>query len=107
MRIDPETISNHGLSKQEIDSLVQEYLARFEEEAQTIRAEQRPNRPVPKRLDEINHLISSEVAEYQSGPGLEIPDMATLNSVKALLAWDGTRESLNLLKLVRCKYEMS
>ena len=104
MRIDPESITTaSGIPDDEIHKLIGEYLARFEDEEMRLKAEQRPNRPIPKRLDEIRHLIGAEKAEYRTGPGLEIPDLSSVERLQALFVWDGTRESMDKVQLVRVR----
>lgn len=78
------------------------YLARFDDELERAKAQVRPGRPVPVKVDEIEAAKEAEWREYTQA-GIEIPDLASTDSVAALKAWDGTYHSVRLLKMVRFK----
>jgi len=82
--------------------LIQQYLHRFDERLERLRAEQRPGRPKDKQIDQIEFALKSENDEY-IGAGFEIPDLSCAANVEALKKWDGTRESLGLIRRVRVK----
>ncbi len=92
------------LSDFEIHEIVQEFLERLDDERAKLEAECRPGRPRPKRLDEIAMVQRMERAEYETGAGLAIPDMTSEELLARLRQWDGQRESIDRLSLVRlCK----
>ena len=82
--------------------LIQQYLHRFDEELGRLRSEQRPGRPKSKRIDQIEFTLKGDRDEY-IGAGFEIPDLSCVSNVEALKKWDGTRESLGLIRRVRVK----
>lgn len=88
----------------EVHDVVREFLSRHDDERAKLEAECRPGRPRPKRLDEIAMVEKLERAEYETGAGLAIPDMTNEDALSRLKQWDGQRESIDLLSLVRlCK----
>lgn len=78
------------------------FLGRYDEELATLRASQRPGRPIPRRVDEILQVQHCEMQEYEHA-GFQMPDLGRSEAVAILRQWDGTRESMDRLKLVRIK----
>lgn len=96
---------DEGLKKcdtEYIDSLVEEYLARFDDQLIKIKAGLRSGRPIPVKLDQLEALKSQERKEYEQA-GVEIPDLTVTENVTMLRAWDGTYHSIKLIKLMRFK----
>lgn len=78
------------------------YLGRFGEELERLREAQRPGRPIPKRVDELKAVQKAERDEYTQA-GFQIPDLTIAANVAALRAWDGTREALHHVTLIRLR----
>lgn len=97
--VDPQTTH---LALPEIRDLIRQYLARLDDELEAVLKTHRPGRPIPRRADEIRLVQKTEKEEYERA-GFEMPDLTNIENVAALRRWDGTRESLNLVKLVRVK----
>jgi translation machinery-associated protein 16 len=97
MRLDEE-LKRCGVEY--IDGLVEEYLARFDDEMTRMKASVRPDRPVPIKLDQLEALKNQERKEYEES-GMEIPDLTLAPNVAALRAWDGTYHSIKVIKMVR------
>lgn len=97
--IDPEA---GPLPRDEVHSLIAEYLGRFDEEIEQLKASQRTGRPKPKRLDELEMVRQQEREAYER-TGFEMPDLMCAASVAALRRWDGTRESFSQVKMIRIK----
>lgn len=85
-----------------VRELIGTYLDRHTEEIGRLRAEQRPGRPLPKRLDQLLLVQGAERAEYE-GPGFELPDLTSGANLDAFRRWDGTRESLDLVRITRVR----
>jgi len=85
-----------------VKELIEAYLDRQTEEISRLRAEQRPGRPLPKRLDQLLLVCGAERAEYE-GPGFELPDLTNESNFEAFQRWDGTRESLDLIRITRVR----
>lgn len=117
MILEPEVTS---LNAEEIHALIRQYssfimvrhhniiiyhhrfLGRYDEELAKLRASQRPGRPIPRRVDEILQVQHGEMQEYEHA-GFQMPDLSRTEAVAILRQWDGTRESMDRLKLVRIK----
>lgn len=78
------------------------YLARFDDELERLKAQVRPGRPVPVKVNEIEAAKEAERKEYEQA-GIEIPDLASTDNVVALKAWDGTYHSIKLVRMIRFK----
>lgn len=99
MILDP----SEGLrTPQQVRELIETYLDRQSNEIRQLRAEQRPGRPLSKRIDELLLIQKTERAEYE-GPGFEMPDLTSGTNLEALKKWDGTRESLDLIRITRVR----
>ena len=64
--------------------------------------EQRTGRPLPRRHDEINFVRRAERDEYERS-GFHLPDLTIPGNLALLKSWDGTHESLGLLKMTRIR----
>lgn len=101
MAVDPEITKERPLSRTEIAELVEEYIARNEDEISKMIKEQRSGRPENPTLAMLNSIKKEELSHYIKGPGLQIPDLSSNTALEALAQWKGTRESLDLVPLVR------
>lgn len=100
MVLDPKCVQ---LSIEQVHELIRQYLSRLDETLTRLQAEQRPDRPKSRRIDQIEVVRKSEQEEYEKA-GFEIPDLTCVANLTALRVWDGTKESLNLIKIVRIKF---
>lgn len=75
------------------------YISRFDEEIDKLKEAQRPGRPIPKRLDELEMAKQQEVDEYRKG--FTLPDLQDAKNVQALRAWKGDYNSVRLVKQVK------
>ncbi len=97
--LDPSTAS---VDEGQQEELVREYLGRFDDELETIRAELRPGRPLPKRHDELLMLKKTEHVQYVNGT-LTIPDLTDAANVASLRQWGGLQDSLSTVRIIRVK----
>ncbi|KAF9430284.1 hypothetical protein BGZ94_007553 [Podila epigama] len=91
------------LTREQHHELIEEYLARFNEEYESLIALHRPGKVRPKaaREDLLLALMNKERQEYETG--FEIPDFSSPKNVKVLRAWDGDLNSLNRIRLLRLR----
>ncbi|KAG0014239.1 hypothetical protein BGZ81_000581 [Podila clonocystis] len=89
------------LTREQHHELIEEYLARFNEEYESLVALHRPGKIRPKaaREDLLLAMMNKERQEYATG--FELPDFTSPKNVKILRAWDGDLNSLNRIKLIR------
>ncbi|KAF9901660.1 hypothetical protein EC991_005817 [Linnemannia zychae] len=89
------------LTREEQHALIEEYLARYNEEYESLVALHRPGKVRPKaaREDMLAAFIAKERQEYASG--FEIPDFSSPKNVVILREWDGDLNSLNRIKMIR------
>ena len=83
----------------EIQSLIETFLSRDDEELATLQAERRPGRPPSNREVLLKQKKSAEMGEYVSG--FWIPAFEDVKNIEALKEWDGRWASLGTLKFVR------
>ncbi|KAG7303260.1 hypothetical protein JYU34_011727 [Plutella xylostella] len=92
------------LSKEQILELIEQYLARFDEELEQIALKnsigQRRNRQHASREDIINITKKREVEEFATC-GLELPDLMDHQQMKVLKNWNGELRFLQHFKLKR------
>ncbi|KAG0370685.1 hypothetical protein BC939DRAFT_452153 [Gamsiella multidivaricata] len=95
----PEDVTN--LTREQHHELIKEYLARYDDEYQSLVALHRPGKVRPKaaREDILLGLMAKERQEYASG--FEIPDFTSPKNVKLLREWDGDLNSLNRIRMLR------
>ncbi|KAF9352859.1 translation machinery-associated protein 16 [Mortierella sp. AD094] len=89
------------LTREQHHELIEEYLARFNEEYESLVALHRPGkiRPKASREDMLTLVMVKERQEYASG--FELPDFSSPKNVKLLREWDGDLNSLNRIKMIR------
>ncbi|KAI1315010.1 hypothetical protein EDD11_001395 [Mortierella claussenii] len=89
-----------SLTRQQHHELIEEYLARYNEEYQSLVALHRPGKVRPKaaREDMLAAFMAKERQEYASG--FEMPDFSSPKNVKILREWDGDLNSLNRIKMI-------
>jgi len=76
------------------------YISRFDEEIEQLRASLRPNRPLPRRLDELEMARRQDGQEYESA-GFQVPDLKDARTVEALRRWNGDFQSIATIKQIR------
>ncbi|KAJ2451140.1 translation machinery-associated protein 16 [Coemansia sp. RSA 2424] len=86
----------------ELRQLVDVYLARNDEDVETILAKKGEGKNLPQKESLFLQLVESEVKEAKLA-GVEVPDLTNGAVVKALRAWDGDLNSITTIKLVTCK----
>jgi translation machinery-associated protein 16 len=82
----------------EMQSLIEDYLGRDDEELAKLKAERRPGRPPSTRETLLQQNQAAEQGEYVSG--FWIPDLEEEN-LKKLKVWPGKWGSLSTLRFVR------
>ncbi|KAG0344799.1 translation machinery-associated protein 16 [Podila humilis] len=89
------------LTREQHHELIEEYLARFHDEYESLVSLHRPGKVRPKaaREDLLLAMMNQERQEYATG--FDIPDFTSPKNVKILRAWDGDLNSLNRIKLLR------
>lgn len=92
-------IDEKAYSPDEMHELILLYLSRFDEEMEEIQSQQRPGRPIPKRLDELNMTKKQELDEYKKG--FVLPDLSELKNVQILKAWNGDYNSIKHIKQLK------
>lgn len=92
------------LTKEETLALIEEYLARFDEELEQIALKnsvgQRRNRQHASREDVINITKKQEQEEFETC-GLEMPDLLDRQQMEVLKNWNGELRFLQHFKLRR------
>lgn len=91
----------------DLHAFVKEYLDRHSSEIEQIKKDQRPGRPLPKRYSDLMSLCKQERSEYETGAGLLIPNLIGAEQVQKLRNWDGHKESLDRIGLLRLKKSFS
>ncbi|TKY87436.1 hypothetical protein EX895_004114 [Sporisorium graminicola] len=79
--------------------ITQNFLTRYDDELQELKADRRPGRPPHKREIELKETIAKEAQEYEEG--LELPDLTNVTNVKLLRDWQGDPQALPLFRMVR------
>jgi translation machinery-associated protein 16 len=87
------------LTEDDMHDLILLYISRFDEEIDSLKTSQRPGRPIPKRLDELEMAKKQECDEYQKG--FTIPDLRDARNVQVLKNWKGDYTSVSLFKQIK------
>lgn len=93
----PDTL--HPLEVERIRELVQEFLARHDEELAQLKAERRPGRPPSNKQNLLEQQIKQEELEYESG--FWLPNLQDEETLMKLENWGGEWQSLAPLRFVR------
>lgn len=93
----PETL--HPLDVERVRALIEEYLARNNEELEQLNAERRPGRPPSTRFTLLEQLRDVEKKEYAGG--FWMPNLQDAETLVNLDAWKGDWISLGNLRFVR------
>lgn len=93
----PDTL--HPIEQTETHSLIEQFLARHDEEMVQLKAERRAGRPASTRQNLLEQQIRHEHAEYESG--FWIPNLEDVDTLQKLDSWDGRWLSLGQMKFVR------
>lgn len=93
----PETL--HPLEMEEIQSLIQGYLARHDAELDLLKAERRPGRPASNRQTLLEEHKKVEEREYESG--FWLPNLQDEETLLKLDKWSGDWIGLGVLRFVR------
>ncbi|KAF9366177.1 hypothetical protein BGX34_005526 [Mortierella sp. NVP85] len=90
-----------SLTREQHHELIEEYLARHNDEYQSLIALHRPGKARPKaaREDLLTAVMAKERREYASG--FELPDFTSPKNVKILREWDGDLNSVSRIKMLR------
>lgn len=83
----------------QIQTLIEEFLRRDDEELAVLKAQRRPGRPPNPREDLLKQKQSGEQSEYTSG--FWLPDLEDAGTVQILKSWGGQWNGLNTMKFVR------
>ncbi|KXT09434.1 hypothetical protein AC579_2518 [Pseudocercospora musae] len=93
----PETL--HPLEIADTQTLIEQFLARHDEEVAALKAERRPGRPASTRQTLLEQQIKTEHAEYESG--FWVPNMQDEEALQKLDVWNGSWLALAPLRFVR------
>ena len=93
----PDTL--HPLELDTIHTLIQEYLARHDDEINGLKAERRPGRPANPRQTQLEQHRKVEVQEYDSGYWL--PNLQDEETLIKLDAWKGEWVGLAVMRFLR------
>ncbi|XP_001848638.2 translation machinery-associated protein 16 homolog [Culex quinquefasciatus] len=90
------------LSGQEFETLIDKYLARFNEELEQIKLVQsinkQRNNQHASRESSIRMTLEKEVHDFNGG-GLELPDLCDKQEFQKFQQWDGSSQSIQHLKM--------
>ncbi|KAJ2003708.1 translation machinery-associated protein 16 [Coemansia thaxteri] len=86
----------------ELRQLVDAYLARNDEEIETLMDKKKEGKALLQKESLFLQLVESEVKEAKFA-GVEVPDLTNGAVVKTLRAWDGDLNSITTIKLISCK----
>ncbi len=76
------------------------YISRYEEEIEALKSTLRANRPIPKRLDELQLAKKQEEQEYTS-TGFTLPDLKDSKVVQTLRNWNGDYNAVSTIRQIR------
>lgn len=93
----PETL--HPLEMEKIRALVQDYLARGDEELDQLRAERRTGRPASTRQTLLEQQRKMEEKEFESG--FWMPNLQDDETLTKLDGWKGDWVGLGVMRFVR------
>ncbi|WPG97922.1 Hypothetical protein R9X50_00070500 [Acrodontium crateriforme] len=93
----PDTL--HPLDVAEIQALVREYLDRYNEEIDQLKAERRPGRPASTRQTQLEQQRQVENSEYESG--FWIPNVQDEETLQKLDNWKGDWLGLGIMRFIR------
>jgi translation machinery-associated protein 16 len=93
----PETL--HPLPLEEIQSLIETWLSRHDEEIASLKAERRAGRPASTRQVLLEQAVKTERAEWESG--FWFPDLRDEEALQRLDEWRGDWLSLANLRFAR------
>uniref|UniRef100_A0A182SBI5 AB hydrolase-1 domain-containing protein n=1 Tax=Anopheles maculatus TaxID=74869 RepID=A0A182SBI5_9DIPT len=97
------TERQHPLSQAEYEALIDEYLQRFDKELEQIKIVQSigKHRATQHAAREaaIKTTIETEKLNFNSGGGIELPDLCDATNFKLFQEWDGSAASIQHLKL--------
>lgn len=93
----PETL--HPLALDEIRALVEEFLARHDEDLEVLKAERRSGRPASTRQTLLEQQRAMEGKEYESG--FWMPNLGDEETIVKLDAWKGGWVDLGVMRFVR------
>ncbi|OQO07995.1 hypothetical protein B0A48_06788 [Cryoendolithus antarcticus] len=93
----------HPFETAEIQHLIEEYLARHDEELAELRRERREGRPKSTRQVQLEQAVDVERKEYVSGYWM--PDLQDFESLQKMEAWNGEWTGLANLRFARVDSE--
>lgn len=97
----PETL--HPLETEKIQALVQDYLARSDEELEQLKAERRSGRPASTRQTLLEQQRNMEGKEFESG--FWMPNLQDEETLTRLDGWKGDWVGLGVMRFVRVSRE--
>lgn len=86
----------------EIQEAIREYVDRNKEEIGGFRSALRKDRPVPKKMQEMEELRSQELVEFSTA-GIELPKMISGRDFAAFQKWSGDYNSISQLQMTKYK----
>ncbi|KAF2481826.1 translation machinery-associated protein 16 [Neohortaea acidophila] len=89
----------HPLGLEEVQEIVEEYLARHDEELEQLKAERRAGRPPSTRQTLLEQQKTVDAQEYESG--LWLPNLQDEETLVKLDVWQGDWTGLANMRFVR------
>lgn len=93
----PDTL--HPMELEEIKDLIQQYLARYDDEIAQLKSERRPGRPASTRQVLLEQQVTTEAQEYAGG--FWLPNLQDAETLVKLDAWEGRWLGLGNLRFIR------
>lgn len=89
-------------SLSELQDAIREYIDRNKDDMVSRREQLRKDRPVPKKLQEMEELRSMETKEFSSS-GIELPKMLSAKDFEAFQRWNGDYSALSQFQMIKYK----
>jgi translation machinery-associated protein 16 len=90
--------ATQGLELSEIQDLIQEFIARLDDDLDKLRLSRRAGRPATPREEILKQQRTADEKLYDSG--YWVPDLTNMANLEALRAWRGDWVGLNTVKFV-------
>jgi hypothetical protein len=90
-------------TQEQIQESIKEYIDRNGKAIEELEAEQRSDRPIPRKLKELKELKRMEEEEFAKN-GIELPTLHAKKAFDKFCGWSGDYNSLNQLEMSRYYY---
>lgn len=86
----------------DVQAAIREYINRNQDDIEELKEKVRRDRPMPKKLVEMEELRNLELKEFATS-GIELPKMLTAKDFEAFQRWSGDYAALHQLTLTKYK----